>query len=148
MEASPDSDYRNEKGQFVAHYPSQVKPWTYRKQLVPSATYCGRVVHHRKPHAFTQKDVERIVRNYGAQISDLPLLLQILAKIASFILGLIFGQAEAEEVVNRYFEFLDAVSRMAFGEGYAEALRLFQYRFWSAIRDPKALEWLLNRLKG
>lgn len=36
-------------------------PWHFRDRIVPTRTYCGRVVYERPKHQFTMTDVERIV---------------------------------------------------------------------------------------
>ncbi len=38
------------------------EPWSLRKRALPLRTFSGRVVYNRKPHFFTLRDAQRILR--------------------------------------------------------------------------------------
>ncbi len=38
------------------------EPWSLRKRALPLRTFSGRVVYNRKPHFFTLRDAQRVLR--------------------------------------------------------------------------------------
>jgi len=152
MEPGPDSSsLRNEKGQFRFRLVPSVKPWTYRHNLMPTGTYCGRVVHRRKPHAFTAKDIRRLVEKYGDQVQtdyELPWLWDLIDRVAMWILGKVIGEDAA--VVWYGFQSVQTrvINNLFPGDTMLQdANEEWTRRFLVASKDPKALERLLEALR-